>query len=244
MAASRRSRGAGRTPLSRDRVLEEAMVLADAHGVEGLTMRRLAAELGVEAMTIYYHVPNKEAILGELVERVMAEIDYPERGTEWRTALRATALSAYEVLGRHPWAPRVMLARRAPGPMRLRYMETILSLLADAGFSPMVADHAYHALEGHIMGFTLWELGMDLGSRQDLQALARAFLAQLPTETYPSVAAHIEHHLVPSRRDDQGSFAFALDLLLDGLARLEPKPGVQVMKRDAPRRGSAARRRL
>ena len=212
----------GRTPLSRDRVLDVAMVLADAHGVEGLTMRRLAAELGVEAMTIYYHVPNKEAILDALTERVMAEVQLPERGTEWRAGLRSIALSAYEVLDRHRWAPRVMLARRAPGPMRLRYMDTILDILADAAFPPTVADHAYHALEGHIMGFTLWELGMDLGSRQDLQALGRAFLAQLPAETYPSVAAHIHHHLAPPRPDDQGSFAFALDLLLDGLARLQP----------------------
>lgn len=201
------------------------MGLADAYGVEGLTMRRLAAGLGVEAMTIYYHVPNKEAILDALVEQVMAEIERPGRDMEWRDALRSIALSAYEVLGRHRWAPRVMLTRRAPGPMRLRYMDTILATLADAAFPPTVADHAYHALEGHVMGFTLWELGMDLGSRQDLQALGRAFLAQLPTETYPSVVAHIEHHLSPPRPDDQGSFAFALDLLLDGLARLHRPEG-------------------
>jgi len=219
---SRKSTSRRRTSLSRDRVLDAALLLADAHGVEALTMRRLAAELGVEAMTIYYHVPNKEAILDALAERVMAEIEMPEPGTEWSAALRSIALSAYDVLDRHRWAPRVMLARRAPGPMRLRHMDTILAILADAAFPPTVADHAYHALEGHIMGFTLWELGMNLGTREDLQALGRAFLAELPTETYPSVAAHIEHHLAPPRSDDQHSFAFALDLLLDGLARLRP----------------------
>jgi hypothetical protein len=84
----------------------------------------------------------------------------------------------------------------------------------------MVADHAYHAIEGHVMGFTLWEVGMNLGTREEIQALGRAFLAELPTEAYPSVTAHIEHHLEPRRPDDVGSFAFALDLLLDGLARL------------------------
>ncbi|MGZ8512573.1 MAG: TetR/AcrR family transcriptional regulator C-terminal domain-containing protein, partial [Candidatus Limnocylindria bacterium] len=181
----------------------------------------LAADLGVEAMTIYYHVPNKGAILDALVERVISEIEVPEPGTEWRAALRSLALSAYEVLGRHRWAPRLMLGGGGwPGPMRLGYMDAILAILAGAGFEPMVADHAYHAIEGHVMGFTLWESGLNLGTSEEIQALGRAFLAELPTETYPSIAAHIEHHLEPRRPDDVGSFAFALDLLLDGLARL------------------------
>ena len=210
-----------RTPLSRERVLDAAIALADAEGVQGLTMRRLAAELGVEAMTIYYHVPNKDGILDALVERVIAEIELPQRGTEWRAALRSLALSAYAVLGRHRWATQMMLGPgRSPGPMRMRYMDSILAILTDAGFEPTVADHAYHAIEGHVMGFTLWEAGMNLGTREEVQALGRAFLAELPTETYPNVAAHIEHHLEPRRPDAVSSFAFALDLLLDGLARL------------------------
>jgi AcrR family transcriptional regulator len=202
-------------------VLEAAMQLADAEGVAELTMRRLAAELGVEAMTIYYHVLNKAAILDALVERVIGEIAMPESSAEWRPALRSIALSAYEVLGRHRWATQTMLGPgRGPGPMRLRYMDTILAILADAGFAPTVADHAYHAIEGHVMGFTLWEAGMNLGTREELQGMARAFLAELPVATYPSVAAHIEHHLEPRRPDDVSSFAFALDLLLDGLDRI------------------------
>ena len=216
-----RTTAAGRTPLTRDRVLDAALALADADGVPGLTMRRLAAELGVEAMTIYYHVPNKDGILDALVERVIGEIELPDPGTDWRPALRSLALSAYEVLGRHRWATRVMLGPgRSPGPMRMRYMDTILAILAGAGFEPTVADHAYHAIEGHVMGFTLWEAGMNLGTREEIQAMGRAFLAELPVETYPNVAAHIEHHLEPRRAGDEGSFAFALDLLLDGLARI------------------------
>lgn len=210
-----------RPPLSRERVLDAALRLADVDGVGGLTMRRLASELGVEAMTIYYHVPNKDAILDELVERVIGEIETPDPAMAWRPALRAIALSAYEVLGRHRWATRTMLGPgRSPGPMRLRYMDTILAILARAGFEASVADHAYHALEGHVMGFTLWEAGMNLGTREEVQVMARTFLAELPVETYPSVAAHIEHHLEPRRPDDAGSFAFALDLLLDGLDRI------------------------
>ena len=211
----------GRPPLTRERILDAAIALADVEGVGGLTMRRLAGELGVEAMTIYYHVPNKDAILDALVERVIAEIELPGRGTEWRSGLRSLARSAYEVLGRHRWATAMMLGPgRSAGPMRLRYMDTILALLTDAGFEPTIADHAYHAIEGHVMGFTLWEAGMNLGTREEVQALGREFLAQLPTEAYPNVAAHIEHHLEPRRPGDVGSFAFALDLLLDGLARI------------------------
>ena len=211
----------GRPPLTRERILDAAIALADAEGVGGLTMRRLAGELGVEAMTIYYHVANKDAILDALVERVIAEIQLPERGAEWRSGLRSLAISAYEVLGRHRWATAMMLGPgRSAGPMRLRYMDTILALLTDAGFEPTIADHAYHAIEGHVMGFTLWEAGMNLGTREEVQALGREFLAQLPTEAYPNVAAHIEHHLEPRRPGDVGSFAFALDLLLDGLARI------------------------
>ena len=211
----------GRPPLTRERILDAAIALADAEGVGGLTMRRLAGELGVEAMTIYYHVPNKDAILDALVERVIAEIQLPERGAEWRSGLRSLAISAYEVLGRHRWATAMMLGPgRSAGPMRLRYMDTILALLTDAGFEPTIADHAYHAIEGHVMGFTLWEAGMNLGTREEVQALGREFLAQLPTEAYPNVAAHIEHHLEPRRPGDVGSFVFALDLLLDGLARI------------------------
>jgi AcrR family transcriptional regulator len=200
--------------------MDAAMRLVDAEGVEALTMRRLATELGVEAMTLYYHVPNKAAILNELVERVAAEFELPDESTEWRTALRATALSAYRALARHPWAPRMMLGGSELRPNRLRYMDSILGTLHGAGFSPTVADHAYHALEGHVMGFTLWVHGMNLGTREDLQALATDFVRSLPAGEYPHVEAHVDHHLAPPDPDDQGSFAFALELLLDGLARL------------------------
>lgn len=209
--------------MTRERVVDGALALADARGLDALTMRRLAADLGVEAMTLYYHLPNKAAILDAMIERVTAEFELPPPDADWKPALRQLALSAFDVLQRHPWAAGLMLRTRAPGPMRLRHMDQILAILARAGFPPTVADHAYHAIEGHVMGFTLWVGGMDLGTPDDLQALGRAFLQRLPAETYPHVAAHVEHHLGPRDPEDVGSFAFALDLLLDGLERFVPE---------------------
>lgn len=184
-------------------------------------MRRLAAELGVEAMTLYYHVPNKAAILNEITERVAEEFELPGPDAAWRPALRAMALSAYRALARHPWAPQVMLGSTEIRPNRLRHMEAMLGTLERAGFPPRMADHAYHAIEGHVMGFTLWVRGMNLGSRDELEALASGFLGSLPAGEYPHIRAHVEHHLAPPDPEDEGSFAFALDLLLDGLERLE-----------------------
>lgn len=198
------------------------MALADAEGVEALTMRRLAAGLGVEAMTLYYHVPNKAAILDELVERVAAEFQAPPPDADWKAAIRTAALSAHAALERHPWAPGAILTARSLGTHRLRHMDGLLGTLTRAGFSPSIADHAYHAIEGHVMGFSLWVREMRLGTPENLRAMARDFLQSVPRGEFPNVAAHVEHHLAPADPDDPGSFAFALDLLLDSLERLLP----------------------
>ena len=212
----------GRRPLSRERVLKGALELADAEGIQALTMRRLGHELGVEAMTLYYHVVNKEEILTEIADAVLAEFQLPTPGGDWKAELRATALSAYRALGNHRWAAGLMLALRRPSPIRLRYMDSILGTLQAAGFDADQTDHAYHVIEGHVMGFTLWEAGMNLGSRADLEVLARTFLRQLPPDL-PNVVDHVHHHLKPPTPGDVGSFAFGLDLILDGLDRLLAK---------------------
>ena len=208
-----------REPLSRERVLGAAIGLADAHGIESLTMRRLAQELGVEAMTLYYHVANKREILNGIADMVVGEIELPPPGAEWKAALRTTAISAHEVFLRHRWAASLVLSS-AESSARLRYMNAILGTLRQAGFSAEMTDHAYHALESHIVGFTLWVVGMDLGSREELASLARAFLEQLPRDELPHLAEHVEQHLMPRRADDEGDFVFGLDLILDGLERL------------------------
>ena len=209
-----------RLPLSRDRVLAAAIALADQAGIESLSMRKLGQALGVEAMSLYNHVANKDEILNGLVDMVVDEFDLAVPGeADWKGALRRTAISAYEVLTRHPWAASLVLSASGVSGARLRYMESILGTLRRAGFSAEMTDHGYHALESHIMGFTLWEVGMDLGSREDLEGMATDFLEQLPRAEMPYLVEHIEQHLKPRRPDDEGEFAFGLDLILDGLER-------------------------
>jgi AcrR family transcriptional regulator len=209
-----------RIPLSRERVLRAAIDLADAGGIESLTMRRLAQELGVEAMTLYYHVANKDDILTGMVDIVLSEFELPLRGADWKGEVRRTAISAHEVLVRHPWAASLVLTAAGISPARLRYMDSILGSFREAGFSAEMTDHAYHAVESHIMGFTLWEVGMNLGSQEELAALATNFLERLPVDEFPYLAEHVEQHLKPRRADDPGEFAFGLELILDGLERL------------------------
>jgi len=209
-----------RAPLSRARVLEAAIGLADESGIASLTMRKLAQELGVEAMTLYYYVSNKDEILDGMVDIVVGEIELPSLAADWKAAIRRTAISAHAVLIRHPWAASLMLSSAGVSDARLRYMNSILGSLRLSGFSAEMTDHAYHALESHIIGFTLWVVGMDLGSDEDLALLATNFLRDLPRDRLPHLAEHVEQHLKPRNPDDEGSFAFGLDLILDGLERI------------------------
>jgi len=220
--ATSQQRSEKRVPLSRERVIDAAIGLADAQGIEALSMRRLAQELGVEAMSVYHHVANKDEILDGIVEVVLEEFELPQPGAEWKAAVHRTARSAHEVLVRHPWAANLILSGAGTGAARLRYMDSILGSLRQAGFSAEMTDHAYHALDSHIMGFTLWQVGMNLGSDEHLKELAATFLAQLDIAEFPYLAEHVEQHLKPRDPDDSGEFEFGLRLILDGLERLLP----------------------
>ena len=218
--AQARTQEETRIPMSRERVLEAAIALADAGGIESLTMRRLAQELGVEAMTLYYYVANKDEILNGIADLIVGEIELPPSGADWKAAVRKTAISAHQVLLRHPWAANLVLSASGFSQARMQYMNALLGCLREAGFSPEMTDLAYHALESHIMGFTLWVVGMNLGSDEDVAALASDFLREFPRDELPHLAEHIEQHMKPRDPDDEGAFAFGLDLLLDGLERL------------------------
>jgi AcrR family transcriptional regulator len=204
--------------MSRDRVLRAAVHLADERGLEALTMRGLAQELGVEAMTLYYYVAKKDDMLEGMVDIVVGEIDLPASGSDWKASMRTSAISAHDVLLRHSWANGLMMSA-AVGPARLRYMESVLGRLRVAGFSAEMTHHAYHALDSHIVGFTLWQASY-AALPGDLSDLAASFLRELSVEEYPSLAEHIEQHLDESGSDDVSEFEFGLDLLLDGLERM------------------------
>ena len=219
MAARAKPTAEPRIPLTRERVLEAAIELADARGIEALSMRRLARALGVEAMTLYHHVANKDEILNGILEIVESEIELPAQGTHWKAALRRTALSTHDVFERHPWAAGLTLSATGERPVRYRYMNAILGTLRQAGFSPALTDHAYHALESHIAGFTLWASQLDV-SADELPGLAERFLATIQVDELPYLVEHMYQHLEERDPDDEGSFAFGLDLILDGLERL------------------------
>lgn len=212
-----------RTPLSRERVLRAAIDLADASGIESLTMRRLAQELGVEAMTLYYYVANKDELLEGIVAIATGEIELPSRQGDWKAALRTTAISAHDVLMRHPWAAARMLTSGLT-PERLAYMEGILGCLRSGGFTPWQTHLAYHALESHIVGFTLWLAGMALPD--DIADLASSVVGMIDADANPFVLEHINEHLRADHGEgDVSSFEFGLDLILDGLERMRAAAG-------------------
>jgi len=232
MSPKAEPRTKSRLPLSRERVLDAAIRLADEGGIESVTMRRLARELGVEAMSLYNHVQNKSDLVNGIVDLVFAEVELPETG-EWDDAVRQCAISAHEAFLRHPWACSLMLSPtmtpgvRAP---RLLYMEWLLRRLREAGFSPDLTYHAYHALDSHILCFTLWQLAHSVAAdsirgERDLADFAADFLRRLPAADYPNFAEHVEQHLVAPAGDGAREFEFGLDLILEGLDRARAGPG-------------------
>ena len=228
-------------PLSRERVLRAAIGLADREGIGALTMRRLAQELGIEAMSLYHYVSGKDDILAGMVDLVTSEIPLPETDGDWRSAIRQAAIAEFEILNAHPWAASTILTVKQASQPRIRYMDWILGTLRRAGFSEDVTDLGYHALESHIMGFTLWVVGMNLGPQEKLAATARTFMQTFSEEDYPYLVEHIHHHLKPPKPGGQGSFAFGLDLILDGLERkgAEERRARRAMPRARGRRGGS-----
>lgn len=205
-----------RVPLSRDRVLRAAVQLADEGGLESLSMRRLAQPLGVEAMSLYHHVRNKQDLLGGMLDIVYSEIEPPSSEGDWRSAMRRSAISFHHVLLSHPWACSLFASVIDVSPLRLRYMNTVLGRLRSAGFSADMTHHAYHALDSHIVGFTLWLLPY-LAFAKKQPDYAESFLRELPMGELPHLIEHVHVHMAPERPGDVDEFAFGLDLILDGL---------------------------
>ncbi len=207
-----------RAPLSRDRVLRAALALADDGGVEAVSMRRLGQALGVEAMSLYKHVADKEAILDGIADLVMDEVEVPSRELDWRTAIRRSAISAHEALRRHPWAGAVLESRLNPGPARLRYLDATVGVLRGAGFDTATVARAFMALDSHTYGFTMQELALPFDA-ESAPDVAADMAARIFADAYPNLAAMAELAMSGAQLLD---FEFGLDLLLDGLERLRP----------------------
>src|ERR1022692_2982353 len=188
-----------RNPLSRERVLLAAVALADESGIAALSMRKLGEALGVEAMSLYNHVANKDQLLDGMVDMVFGEIDLPAGGVDWKTAMRERAQSARQALRRHPWAIALMSTRTSPGPATLRHHDAVIGSLRAAGFSIALTAHAFSVLDSYIYGFALQEATLPLGdTEEETAAVAQAMVEQFPHEVFPHLYEFtIEHVLKP-----------------------------------------------
>ena len=219
MSAREQGRSAADTKLSKQRVVLEAVGLADREGVDGLSMRRLAAVLGAGAMSLYHYVANKEELLDAMIDIVFEEIELPTDATDWQSAMRQRAISTRQVLARHPWAIGLLESRTSPGPANLRHHEAVTACLRRAGFSVLMATHANWLLDSYVYGFALQESSLPFDTADEFADTTEdVFLPQLPPDQFPylneSAAA-----LVAAGYDPADEFIFGLDLVL---AALEP----------------------
>jgi AcrR family transcriptional regulator len=215
-----------RDSLSRERVVQAAMDLADERGLESITMRELGRRLHVEAASLYNHVAGKDGVLDGMVERVVAEIDLPPAGDDWRDAVRRRAVSARLVFARHPWAAGLVDSRQQNGPAGLSYADRILGTLLEAGFSPRTAAHAFLVLDSYIYGFERQRSSLAVGDEADAGAAAEEVLAALPAGAYPSLAL-VATEFAERPYDDEAAFDFGLGLILHGLQRLLDAGGAE-----------------
>lgn len=206
-----------RAPLDRERVLATALELADAEGVAALSMRKLAARLGVEAMSLYHHVANKDDILDGMVDAVFAEIELPRENEAWRPAMRRRAESARAALARHPWAAALLDSRAHPGPATLRHHDAVVGCLRRNGFGVALAAHAFSVLDSYIYGFALQEAALPFAGPDELQEVADGIFDADTAETYPHLAELATEHALQPGYHHGDEFVWGLELILAGL---------------------------
>ncbi|WP_202944575.1 TetR/AcrR family transcriptional regulator [Pseudooceanicola batsensis] len=204
-----------RRPLSRDRILQAALGLADDQGLAALSMRKVGASLGVEAMSLYNHIANKSDILAGITDLVAGEITLPTPDFDWKGEMRARSQSAHRVLMRHPWAAQQFQQPHPPGPNMMAYLDATLGCLMAVGFSPAQADHARNTIDNHIYGFTLQRLTRPSRARE-LSRQARRELKAIPKDRFPSLHRRTEE-LAQGQGAEVDDFDFGLTLILDGL---------------------------
>lgn len=224
MATKAKRAAKRRATLTRERILRAATSLADRDGIESLSMRKLGQKLGVEAMSLYNHVRNKVDMLDGMVDIVFGEIELPADAADWRTAMRTRAISARQVLLRHPWAIGLMESRATPGPATLHHHDAVLGSLRTAGFSIDMAAHAYSILDGYTYGFTLTELTLPFsnaegapGVAEIAESIAKGFRAG----EYPHLAEMTVDRATKPGYDYGDEFEYGLDLILDGIERAQ-----------------------
>ncbi len=209
-----------RIPLTRERVLDAAMKLADQSGLEGLSMRKLGQALGVEAMALYYHFANKERVLDGIVDLVFTEIDVPVSGADWKTAMRQRAISVRDALLRHRWAIGLMESRTNPGPANLRHHDAVIGCLRAAGFDMAATATAYSLLDSYIYGFAMTKMNLPFEDTSDIVEMSETMLAPFAPGEYQNLADFITEHAMKPGYDYANEFEYGLDVILDGLERV------------------------
>lgn len=205
------------TSLDQARIVDAAMALADAEGLEPVTMRRIAQELGAGAMSLYHYVPNKDALLDAMVDRVFDEVDLPGTDQPWRPALERRCVSLREALRRHPWAVGRMDSRRNPGPATLLHHEAVLDCLAHAGFSIPAAAHTFALLDAYVYGFAVQAASLPFTDAVDLQEIADDLFT--PAAALPRMEQFAREHALQPGYDFEDEFLPGLAVVLDGIER-------------------------
>jgi AcrR family transcriptional regulator len=207
-------------PLNRERVLRAAVLLADQDGIESLSMRKLGLRLGVEAMSLYNHVANKDDLLDGVVDLVVSEIEIPSEAPGWKEAMRRRAVSAQAAFARHPWAISLVESRESSGPVRLRYFDWVLGTLRRAGFTLETAARAFSILDSYVYGFGRQQLATSAARDVSPEEAAKAFLGALPADEYPYLREMVVDYAMKPGRDEIVDFEAGLEIILDGLERL------------------------
>ncbi len=213
-----------RIPLNRDRIVAAAVEIADERGVGAVTMRAVAAKLGVEAMSLYNHVANKEDILDGMVDMVVGQIDLPPDAGSWREAMRRRAVSARRIFGRHPWVPAILDSRESIGPSGMRYFDWVLGTLIEAGFPLDDAAHAFSLLDSYIYGFGIQKANFTPPGDVSPEELAKAVSGHLPVGEYPYLHRMVAR-AIREGYDAEADFDHGLGIILDGLERIRGVAG-------------------
>lgn len=213
------ARAKDREPVTRERAIRVAMTLADTGGIESLSMRKLAVELGVEAMSLYYHVKSKDDILDGMLDVVYSEFVTPKAGDEWRSAMQARAESTRAVFARHPWAIS-MNARTSPGPATLGHLDSVIGCFTAAGFSMPLTGHALSILDSYVLGFSLQEVALPLDPSGDIGPAAEEIMArqEAMADMYPNMTTMALTLVLQPGYAYGNEFDFGLKLILDGIA--------------------------
>lgn len=196
-----------------------AVGLADRTGVVPLTIRGLASELGVSAMSIYHYLPNKDRILDAMVDSVFAEIETPEPGEPWRPAMRRRTVSARQALRRHPWAVGLMDSRADPGPATLQHHEAVIACLRGNGFSVAMTAHAYVVVDSYLYGFSVQAASLPFGESGQPEGLPDELVDDDFAAAYPHLAEMAAEYSRRTGEAFEDEFDYGLELVLDGIER-------------------------